>query len=596
MDPTHDDLTDSYRDESILSCQSTPRTRHPKGDTPLPAHAEASRSHSRSRSSSSSIDESTAAASSPKAAGKEDLDRLMALLDGDEAPIPSSSTFTAAQGSNTDRLEPRKLADDSKREATRQPSSPATPQQALEDLTLLQGTPNHSEPFPIRAVPSTSTPPPATAHSSTHPATHDRFPSTSSTTTSEVGSVSPSVRARSTSLRAQSAQSVHSTRHIANTMDSVEQEASESTMLPAAVLQGQRHDQQGADTTVGKDMIFDQRNQLAPRSKSVLEEVGWSGRRGEEAARSRHSLGTTPPPRLANGPSTTTTMKTTIRATSPPPRQDHSMYLDDRTARVDPWRSDGDLTFHAPGSSRNRANHDQMDNSDARIADEALSEFDSIIHNATPHRNRARPPSRLRQDPSPWLSPHVAGRGQDITEQAEDYTQTTAQFTAQGDQGYGTSVARTKIGRATEDERSMLISELREANEYISLLQDDIENISRIVSELKADRTREQARLEEFRRAQLPLSAQEQAELAVARHLISLLPSFVAATPPSRSRLPTSVNSLALAVAFTRSIDSLVQHGPQGENRRDEVVFTQDNVEKMLKRVKKWERVVRSQA
>ncbi|KDE05318.1 hypothetical protein MVLG_04349 [Microbotryum lychnidis-dioicae p1A1 Lamole] len=594
--PTHDDLTGSYRDDSLLTSQSTPRKRHPKGDTPLPAHldqsveSEATRSHSHSRSSSDH---------GPSAAAGEDLDRLMAFLDGDQVPVPSTSASTAAAlGSHVDRVEPtRKLEDDEReREATRQPSSPATPHQALEDLTLIQSTSNANanEPFPARAVPSTSTPPPTTAHDSAHPATHDWFPATSSTTTSEAGSLSPSVRARSTSLRAQSAQSMHSNRQISRTNDSVDYQALESTILPATVLQGSGQAQPAADTTVGGDTTFDQRDQSQPRSRSVLEEMGWLGRTGQEAAGSRYSLVTSPPPRIVNGPSTTTT--TTLRPPRPPQRQNQPVYLDDHTGQIDPWRSDGDLTFQAPPSSNHRAHQDPGADSDARIADEALSEFDNIIHNATPHRSRARPPSRLRQDPSPWLptSAHAAGRGQDIPEDVEDYTQTTAQFVAPSNHRHRPHDARTGMEAVTQDERSVLVSELREANEYITHLQHDIEAISRIVLELKADRTREQARLEEFRRAQLPLSAQEQAELSVARHLISLLPSFMAAAPPSRSLLPTSVNSLALAVAFTRSIDSLVQNGPQGEFRRDEIVFTQDNVERMLRRVKKWEKVVRS--
>ncbi|SDA01455.1 BZ3500_MvSof-1268-A1-R1_Chr10-1g02683 [Microbotryum saponariae] len=590
---THDDLTDSYRDESLLTSQSTPRKRHPKGDTPLPAHldqsveSEATRSHSHSRSSSDH---------GPSAAAGEDLDRLMALLDGDQVPVPSTSASTAALGSYVDRVEPtRKLEDDEReREATRQPSSPATPHQAPEDLTLIQSTSNPNETFPTRVVPSTSTPPPTTTHDSAHPATHDWFPSTSSTATSEAGSISPSVRARSTSLRAQSAQSMHSNRQFSHTNDSVDYEALESTILPATVLQGTGQAQLAADTTVGVDATLDQRDPSQPRSRSVLEEMGCSGRTGQEAAGSRYSLGTTPPPRIVNGPSTTTI--TTLRPPRPPQRQNHSVYLDDHTGQIDPWRSDGNLTFQAPPSSNHRAHQDLGDDSDARIADEALSEFDNIIHNATPHRSRARPPSRLRQDPSPWLpaSAHAAGRGQDISEDVEDYTQTTAQFVAPSNHGHRPHDARTGMEGVTQDERSVLVSELREANEYITHLQNDIEAISRIVLELKADRTREQARLEEFRRAQLPLSAQEQAELSVARHLISLLPSFMAAAPPSRSLLPTSVNSLALAVAFTRSIDSLIQNGPQGEVRRDEIVFTQDNVERMLRRVKKWEKVVRS--
>lgn len=57
------------------------------------------------------------------------------------------------------------------------------------------------------------------------------------------------------------------------------------------------------------------------------------------------------------------------------------------------------------------------------------------------------------------------------------------------------------------------------------------------------------------------------------------------------------MDTIALALNFTRSVDSLVMHTHTQDDtmseRRDEVVFTERNLDRVRRRIEAWERVIR---
>ena len=115
------------------------------------------------------------------------------------------------------------------------------------------------------------------------------------------------------------------------------------------------------------------------------------------------------------------------------------------------------------------------------------------------------------------------------------------------------------------------------------------------------------------------LSGTPRGTLAVAQHLLALLPTSGALSSADLAALPLpapTLDSVALALEFVREVDGVVyvssaaslsslnrhdgdsvagvRDGAGQSKRRDEVVFRRDNLDGILRRVKGWERVVRA--
>ncbi|GAA5903236.1 hypothetical protein JCM6882_008114 [Rhodosporidiobolus microsporus] len=229
----------------------------------------------------------------------------------------------------------------------------------------------------------------------------------------------------------------------------------------------------------------------------------------------------------------------------------------------------------------------------ARVAQAAMDEFDTIISHGVSTSSRSA--SRLRNIPSPARTP-----------------------TPPASSAYSARSTRSSPSRADNDDlNAHLVRELRDAQDYIAYLQDELRSISDVVVQLRerpeptlapalpdgfassetpspvSQRTRADLRSDEgglrAEEEQVVLEDTSQAAFEVVKHLTSLLPSLSLSSASSTPQ--PSLSSLGLALSFTRQIDQLAHNLPHA--RRDEDVFRQENLEGVLRRVKGWERVVR---
>ncbi|GAA5877006.1 hypothetical protein JCM1840_007095 [Sporobolomyces johnsonii] len=170
--------------------------------------------------------------------------------------------------------------------------------------------------------------------------------------------------------------------------------------------------------------------------------------------------------------------------------------------------------------------------------------------------------------------------------------------------------------RSEQDINTQLVAELRDAQDYIAYLQDELRAIRDVVVQLRevpealplpnglALHSAPPSKPHPPSSQPTPTAAAEltnasQEAFEVVKHLIALLPSLSLSpssqpSPSSQSHpsaaAPPSLHSLSLALRFTRSLDALVHHG---QERRDEDVFEEGNLGSVERRVRGWERAVR---
>lgn len=209
------------------------------------------------------------------------------------------------------------------------------------------------------------------------------------------------------------------------------------------------------------------------------------------------------------------------------------------------------------GQAGNSAGSDEREEDEedsvTKLADEVLQEFESIVLPGI--QNHDRPPSRLRGIPSPPSS---------ATSSSPDLTQT---------QPPGPS------------EDISIRAELAASREYISRLQEELRQVTAVVKTLAAQES--QPAMRPTHRVRKPSPPQNEDVLTVAQHVLSLI--------SSSSMPPEELESIALALNFTRRMDSLVWKLAD-EGRRDEDVFKAHNIQALSDRVSRWEEVVRGRS
>lgn len=125
-----------------------------------------------------------------------------------------------------------------------------------------------------------------------------------------------------------------------------------------------------------------------------------------------------------------------------------------------------------------------------------------------------------------------------------------------------------------------IFDQLRQANAYIDKLETQVREITTVVTTLKSERAPISSNSD-------PLAIQNAWNLA--RHVLAVIPTI-----PSTNKDPPSLSSLSLALEFTREMDRLVGNR-KSDMRRDEDIFTEENLEKVKGRLQSWERVVRGE-
>ncbi|GAA5879006.1 hypothetical protein JCM3774_004465 [Rhodotorula dairenensis] len=222
-------------------------------------------------------------------------------------------------------------------------------------------------------------------------------------------------------------------------------------------------------------------------------------------------------------------------------------------------------------ASRRRSNN-SLD-SIARVAEAAQREFDDIISETT--LPDGRPASRLRSAPTP---PRTASAQQ-------------AGVSHAASSGGKTFAASTSAERMNQQ----LVQELREAQDYIAYLQEELRAISDVVVQLREqpDDARAETsylpyRQETPRRSTPPPpaaltsdaapQASAQAVLAVMQHTLATLPSLTDTSAP--------LESFARTLDLTRRLDQLVHR--TRDQRRDEDVFAEQNLTNVLRTVEFW--------
>ncbi|BGP33906.1 hypothetical protein JCM10296v2_005715 [Rhodotorula toruloides] len=196
----------------------------------------------------------------------------------------------------------------------------------------------------------------------------------------------------------------------------------------------------------------------------------------------------------------------------------------------------------------------------ARVAEAALHEFDTIVSRQAVADSTGRPASRLRDIPSP---PRTASAP-------------TSQPAASHPH------YRAFVDESAQDVNVQLIQELREAQDYIAYLQQELRSINEVVVQL---RDRPANGPHPSRQEQEATSAQ--AAFEVIKHTFAMLPSL----PPTASSPAPQLDSISRALTFTRSIDRLAHQTPR--ERRDEDVFAVENLQDVLGEVVRWERQAR---
>ncbi|GAA5867663.1 hypothetical protein JCM8547_001335 [Rhodosporidiobolus lusitaniae] len=252
----------------------------------------------------------------------------------------------------------------------------------------------------------------------------------------------------------------------------------------------------------------------------------------------------------------------------------------------------------------------------ARVAQAAMDEFDTIIsHGASSsHHSSARPASRLRNIPSPVRTPTPPGISSSSRPPAQ-YRPSSRSPPAEHAAPHPTSgdLNAHNKGLLDEELNVQLVQELREAQDYIAYLQDELRSIGEVVRELRSEEHRPQRgegeklgfagdesrrtsgfeppRRQDRREDAAVLEETAGAAFEVVKHLLTTLPSHSPSSSSSSSPHPPSLTTLALALRFTREIDQLAHASPG--LRRDEDVFTAENLERVGRRVGGWERAVR---
>ncbi|GAA6050605.1 hypothetical protein JCM3770_001484 [Rhodotorula araucariae] len=214
-----------------------------------------------------------------------------------------------------------------------------------------------------------------------------------------------------------------------------------------------------------------------------------------------------------------------------------------------------------------------------RVAEAALHEFDTIVSG----NSHGRPASRLRHIPSPPSS-------------AAPLTNLGHPPSTAAPPG-GHPHAGSFVDDGDEAVYSQLVQELRDAQDYIAYLQNELNAINGVVLQLRERPEPERAsdahdpRLQHAAYEQdrvPPLAAHEQVEATtqaafdVVKHTLAMLPSL----PSSSSSSAPALHSLHRALAFTRSVDQLAHRSPH--LRRDEDVFAEENVRGVLRAVAGW--------
>ncbi|GAA6064105.1 hypothetical protein JCM10212_003668 [Sporobolomyces blumeae] len=249
---------------------------------------------------------------------------------------------------------------------------------------------------------------------------------------------------------------------------------------------------------------------------------------------------------------------------------------------------------------------DQADNEDVeagsidsieRVAQAALEEFED--GDTRDNSKSSRSPSRFEEVLSP----------EDNNQDDEQSMRGGDADPLNGEISVGQDLDLLHVETDAHRLNVQLVAELREAQDYIAYLQDELRSISDVVVQLRhvpedlvsiegdadlsaretrpsqrAAKTAEQTSTEEVGQA-------SQAAFDVVKHLVALLPSLSVSTDHAQAASGTAppaptIDSLALALDFTRSMDTLV-HG-QGR-RRDEDVFTADNVRMVERRLRATE-------
>ncbi|KAK4048474.1 hypothetical protein OIO90_005805 [Microbotryomycetes sp. JL221] len=238
---------------------------------------------------------------------------------------------------------------------------------------------------------------------------------------------------------------------------------------------------------------------------------------------------------------------------------------------------------------------------DVPVDDEALQEFSRIVSQRTsPVSNQSRPRSRMRQFPSP---PNFQQHG-------STSTQTLPQHRHEADESQSNE---DDTSRFTEPD---LIDELQHARSYIAHLQQQLRSINGMVNEMKSSRLSSTSQVDDpirvlparfpppppppqvgsvaasdeetllgdetLRHAERGVNVdrgENEAVLNVAKHILSLVPSL--------HDLP-SIESLSLALDLTRALDSRVHDS--NSRRRDQDIFTKDNIGMLIKSVDEWRR------
>ncbi|GAA5939014.1 hypothetical protein JCM1841_001559 [Sporobolomyces salmonicolor] len=292
-------------------------------------------------------------------------------------------------------------------------------------------------------------------------------------------------------------------------------------------------------------------------------------------------------------------------------------------------KSEGDRSNFAEGTSKGKEREPeyldgvslQEDGTEpsvdsiTRVAEAALKEFEGIVSRGTSLSSRHdRPPSRLRNIRSPTPSPSPPAtkdlRTSPSTGPSNDDVDAT--YTQQHFQ----QPRHPPPSHSEQEVNTQLVAELRDAQDYIAYLQDELRAISDVVVQLRevpevlplpngsASHSAPSPKphtppSQPTRPAAAELTRASQEAFEVVKHLVTLLPS-VCLSPSSQistsaqshasPSAPASLHSLSLALRFTRSLDALVHHG---QKRRDEDVFEEGNLGRIERRVRGWERAVR---
>ncbi|BGP26302.1 hypothetical protein JCM10295v2_005250 [Rhodotorula toruloides] len=210
---------------------------------------------------------------------------------------------------------------------------------------------------------------------------------------------------------------------------------------------------------------------------------------------------------------------------------------------------------------RGSAETDASLDSIARVAEAALHEFDTIVSQRAVVDSTGRPPSRLRDIPSP---PRTVSSPTSHPQSSHPHY-------------------RAIVDESAQDVNIHPIQELREAQDYIVYLQQELRSINEVVVQLRGRPTDNPLP---------PRPEQEagsaQAAFEVIKHTFAMLPSLP--TTASSSTQP-QLDSISRALAFTRSIDRLAHR--TARERRDEDVFAVENLQDVLGEVAQWEREAR---